>query len=483
MMMKNYKYFAIPIVLVTAFGCNREQLSLYGPGEEIKFDAGTSLQQTKATTDFPQSTEFGVTAFHTQGAASYQYFGNAQVAYNSASSAWKTATTLYWPKAASGDGTLLEFRGYAPYGATPWCTFPDNATLSAECSITPHESPDLMYSTPKAMSPSSPGTVSLTFNHALGQTTYTLGVERFDDSVEKGTYFGMEIYCNYPENDPSIPVEEKSFVFLSGNYPYKLGDGDLYPEYTIAEQAFDLKNPIQNIWYVEISNIEIQNLAWTGSLDMTTDGSTWTKPANSVWSSPSDRQSLVLLSEEDEPFYFSPNTKGFQMPFGTYVILPQDLAPVISSQRPHISIELTFSLFRAEDNAANDSATAGDIRSQIFDYRDIAQYIDENDETVDGGTRKSGVFKKWFSESKHRVFPNGTALDFGAAVVRADAKPLLTVLKTIDLPLYDASKPVNPRFLKMNTNTTYSIKIDPAGDEITFTPTIDNWLSQSAQDK
>lgn len=482
MMMKNYKYFAIPIVLATAFGCNREQLSLYGPGEEIKFDAGTSLQQTKATTDFPQSTEFGVTAFHTQGAASYQYFGNAQVAYNSTS--WESAKNLYWPKAVSGDGTMLEFRGYAPYSGTPWCTFPDKATLSGEFSFAPGESPDLMYSAPKAMSPVSPSTVSLIFNHALGQTTYTLGVERFDDSIEKGTYptpYGdYNIYCKYTENDPSRQIEEKSFVFLSGNYPYSF---DGVNTYEASVQAFDLKNPIQNIWYVEISNITIDNLAWTGGLDMTTDGSTWTKPANSVWSSPSDRQSLVLLSEEDEPFYFSPNTKGFQMPFGTYVILPQDLAPVISSQRPHISIELTFSLFRAEDNAANDSATAGDIRSQIFDYRDIAQYIDKNDETVDGGTRKSGVFKKWFSESKHRVFPNGTALDFGAAVVRADAKPLLTVLKTIDLPLYDASKPVNPRYLKMNTNTTYSIKIDPAGDEITFTPTVDNWLSQSAQDK
>lgn len=476
--MKIFKYIAFPAIIVSAFACSKGQDTLYGPGEEIKFNAGTAAQQTKST--FPTTSDFGVTAFHTQGTAAYQYFGNVQVAYNDG---WKTATTLYWPRAAADDGTLLEFRGYSPYATEPWCTFPNSTTLSGEYSFeTPGVSTDLMYSNPNAMSPATHSTVNLTFNHALGQTTYSLAVERFDDSIEKGTYYGMDIYCVYTEEDPSKQVEEKSFVFLSGNYPHKLGDGDLYPEYTPEEQAFDLKNPIQNIWYVEISNLAVHNLAWAGELEMTTaDGSAWTKPTNNVWSSPSDRQTLTLLSESD-PFYFSPNTKGFPMPFGTYFVLPQDLQPVLSSQRPHISMDITFLLFRAEDNAANDSATAGDIRSQIFDYRDIARYIDENDGTVNGGTKKSGVFKKWYSEPKHRVFPNGTALDFGAAVLREDAKALLTVTKTIDLPLYDSSKPVNPRYLMMNTNTTYSIMIDPAGQEITFSPTIDNWVEPEAQD-
>ena len=481
--MKIFKYIAFPVILAAAFACSKEQDTLYGPGEEIRFDAGTAAQQTKAAPAFPTTSDFGVTAFHSQGTAAYQYFDNVQVAYNDG---WKTATTLYWPRAAADDGTLLEFRGYSPYAAeSPWCTFPNSTTLSGEYSFeTPGVSTDLMYANPKAMSPATPGIVNLTFNHALGQTTYSLAVERFDDSIEKGTMtvFGkeFEIYCKYTEKDsPTTDIESKSFVFLSGNYPSGYANPD---EYTPAQQAFDLKNPIQNIWYVQISNLAVHNLAWAGKLEMTTaDGSAWTKPANNVWSSPADRQSLVLLAEDD-PFYFSPNTKGFPMPFGTYFVLPQDLQPVLSSQRPHISMDITFRLFRAEDNAANDSATAGDTRSQIFDYRDIAQYIDESDQRVDGGTYKAGVFKKWYSEPAHRVFPNGTSLDFGTAVLREDARPLLTVTKTIDLPLYDSSKPVNPRYLMMNTNTTYSIMIDPAGQEITFSPTTDSWVELSEQD-
>lgn len=476
--MKIFKYIAFPAIIASAFACSKGQDTLYGPGEEIKFNAGTAAQQTKSTV-FPTTSEFGVTAFHTQGTAAYQYFGNVNVTYDDGTGKWETATTLYWPRAAADDGTLLEFRGYSPYATEPWCTFPNSTTLTGEYSFEPGGSTDLMYSNPNAMSPATPSTVNLTFNHALGQTTYSLAVERFDDSIEKGTYYGMDIYCVYTEDDPSKAVEEKSFVFLSGNYPSGYANPD---EYTPAQQAFDLKNPIQNIWYVQISNLAVHNLAWAGKLEMTTaDGFAWTKPANNVWSSPADRQSLVLLAEDD-PFYFSPNTKGFPMPFGTYFVLPQDLQPVLSSQRPHISMDITFLLFRAEDNAANDSVTAGDIRSQIFDYRDIAQYIAEGDVKVDGREKKSGVFKKWNSVDAHRDFPDGTALDFGAAVLREDAKALLTVIKTIDLPLYDSSKPTNPRYLMMNTNTTYSIMIDPAGQEITFSPTIDKWVEPAEQD-
>ena len=481
--MKIFKYLAFPAILAAAFACSKEQGIQYGPGEEIRFDAVTAAQQTKAASAFPTTSDFGVTAFHTQGTASYQYFDNVRAYYDNG---WKTATTLYWPRAVAGDGTLLEFRGYSPFDAgSPWCTFPDGTTLSGEYSFeTPGVSPDLMYSNPNAMSPATPGIVNLTFNHALGQTTYSLAVERFDDSIEKGTMtvFGkdFEIYCKYTQKDsPTTDIESKSFVFLSGNYPSGYANPD---EYTPAQQAFDLKNPIQNIWYVRISNLAVHNLAWAGELEMTTaDGSAWTKPTNNVWSSPSNREQVLTLLSESDYFYFSPNTKGFPMPFGTYFVLPQDLQPVISSQKPHISMDITFLLFRAEDNAANDSATAGDIRSQIFDYRDIAQYVAEGDVKIDGIENKSGVFKKWYSEDAHRVFPNGMYLDFGTAVLRADAKPLLTVTKTIDLPLYDSSKPVNPRYLMMNTNTTYSILIDPAGQEITFSPAIDNWVEPDTQ--
>lgn len=470
--MKKNIYIAIPVLLAAALACSREQLSPDRMAEKIIFDANTSLQQTKAA--FPTTSDFGVTAFHSQGTDSYQYFKNVQVAYSGGS--WNPATTLYWPKAASGDGTALEFRAYSPYGATPWCSFSDNTTLSGEFSFEPASTPDLMYADPVSRDCSSAGTVGLTFNHALGQLTISFGVDRFDDSVEKGEIevFGqkMQIYCKYPENNPGRDIEEKSFVFLSGNYPSGYAAPDTY---TAAEQAFDLKNPIQNIWFVSVSNLRIDNLAWSGALEMTTNGSVWTKPSNSVWTSPGDRQTLEVLPGD---FYFSPNTKGFPMPFGTYSILPQDLQPVLSSQKPVISMDVSFKLFRAEDNAANDSATTGDIRSQIFDYRDIAQYIDVGNNLVDGDTRKSGAFKKWAYVTDHHVFPNGIALDFGKAVLRADVTPLLEVTKTVSTPLYD-SKTSSLRYLKMNTNTSYTIKVDPAGDEITFSPTIDSWTELS----
>ncbi|MCQ2168523.1 MAG: fimbrillin family protein [Bacteroidales bacterium] len=480
-MMKNIRYIALPALLAVAFSCSKEQDILTGPGEIIKFDAGTAETQTKASTDFPTTSSFGVSAFHTQESNSYSYFNNVQVSY--ASDKWASAVTLYWPKAASGDGTSLEFRGYAPYNASsPWCTFPDNVSFSGAYVLTPAESSDLMYSAPKAINCATPSTVGLTFSHALGQTTFSFTCERFDDSIEKGkmTVFGqeIEIYCKYTENDSTKPVEEKSFVFLSGNYPSGYSAPD---EYEPGVQAFDLKNPIQNIWYVEVTGLRVDNLAWSGELEMTTDGTSWTKPANNAWTSLGNRQSLTLLSESDDPFYFSPNTKGFAMPFGTYTIIPQDLQPVLSSQKPVVSIDLNFLLFRAEDNAANDSASAGDVRSRIFDYRDIGQYVDADGNLVDGNTRKSGVFKKWYHENKHRTFPNGTSLDFGVAVPRADATPTLTISKTVTLPLYD-SKTSNPRYLQMNTNTTYSVKVDPAGDELTFSPSIDSWVNQSAEE-
>lgn len=481
--MKRFKYIAIPAILAVAFACSKDIESQYSVGQEIVFDASMSRQQTKGTTQFPQTSDFGVTAFHTQGADGYQYFGNVQVTYSSGESKWKTASTLYWPKGAASDGTKLEFRGYSPYAAAAesWCTFPTSTSLEGSYTFEPAQSPDLMYSNPVAMSPASASgsPVGLTFNHALGQTTFTFTCARFDDSIEKGTMTVMgqtiELYNTYTEKaSPTSDIEEKSFVFLSGNFPHNFGDGS--SDYERSQQAFDLKNPIQNIVFVEVTDVSVNNLAWAGELSMTTaDGSAWTKPANSVWTSPSDRKPLQIIQD---PFYFSPNTKGFGMPFGTYVVLPQDLEPVISSQKPTVSINLNFKLFRAEENAANDSETQGDVRSQIFDYRDVAQYYSESD-VVDGNVKKSGDFTKWNSETETRTFPNGVTLQFGKALLREDATPIFEISKAITLPLYD-SKTANPRYLKMNTNTTYSIVVDPFDNEITFSPTVDEWLEQSA---
>lgn len=493
--------------------------------EEITFNAFAHSKRTKAGSSLPDTIAFGVTAFHSDGTNSYKYIDNAMI--TNQTGVWKSASTqLLWPRAASGDGTALNFRCYAPYDI-PWCTCTfsdiDNLSLSVSASASADALPvkktdaanDLLYSDPVAQSCYSAGQVMVPFNHALSLTAFSFQVERFDDSVEKGKdpsperQFMPEYYYKYTDRTDresgwkSSHLEECSFVMLSGNSPARLAFMEGYDGiYSIESQAFDLANPIQNIWQITVKDLRVMNLAWNGSLDMSTGSSGWELPDNKIWTiDPSNRNTKDIdlridLTGDKTPddFYLSPNTKGYGMPLGGSFVIPQDLFwnPVTYNQNPQFVITLQVKLFRAEENAQNDAADKSnpdDPRGKIFDYRDIFQYINSEGVTVDGTAGKSsGAFKQW-KESAHYKFPNaetGIEVETTMAILRTDVEPLLDYETTVTIPLYDwkrASDPTytTPRYLEMNTKTSYSIVIDPATNQITFDPKVDSWSQESAE--
>ena len=460
--------------------CERVQQNYLNPdGGEIRFEAVNYLQPLKTDLALDTLASFGMSAVLNADGQSYDYFDNVEISYSTDRRVWAATPAIYWPKSSSYS---MDFQCYHPYSATPWCEWikgESGDTLATPSAVrvgttdTTDPNYDLMYSDKSVDRTAAGGAVPLLFHHALASVNVGVNVVRSNDAVVLDAG-GRYTYVEWVPGDPLYDTTPVSYIVPIGK------DANDLEGIPGQEQKFGyrLKNAIQNVWICTLKECEFVNVATEGTLSMplAVDGSTWTEPENGVWTIPSSgaegvaaHSNTVTYTTSDFDVEVPPNMRSTVHTFPVDIhIIPQDLnwSPLTTTNNQKLRFTIHVRQFHCLDHTAND---ADDVNASgnptgdanTFDYRDIYQY-----ETNDDGS-----FKAWKTQDTEII----SGYTYPNMVWREGLTPTYEYDVTKEVYLYDASNFAEesvPQYWKMNTKTVYILKINFAGAEISFLPSV-----------
>lgn len=202
------------------------------PAQEIEFTAvtGKNINNTPKSVGlitgvvYPQTEHFGVYATYESAGTVKRYIDNADVFYNSTTSAniWKANVPYYWPT-----NTELKFYGYSPYDMSSAITLTDKITASNyDLKVYPNE--DFMVADTLSIDFANRRAVPMVFRHQLSHVA-VIRVRTKEDysattsyTVKKITFKNIKTVGDYQYSRIGTAKwrdqrEPKDYVWFEGN--------------------------------------------------------------------------------------------------------------------------------------------------------------------------------------------------------------------------------------------------------------------------
>jgi len=501
-------------VLLLAVSCVKELGSSDGEqnsNRRITFKAVSYASQTKAGSGTAfTGNDFHVSAWTTGGVL---YMDAVMV--NKIGSIWETASAYYWPKADKLKFVATHGVKTVSSQEVPWASISGGNTFSTgDVVFHPVSSSKAdslwLYSDRTGEYSYDSGDVPILFKNAVAAVKANVLSRMNDDIIGLETRENGQkgLYRVYDTLATGTVYYVVPFGFTpNGDLPHGGPFDALYPAspYPIKVK---LKKPITHIWRIVFTDIKAKKVGNTGSLTMTIDSNgKWTKPANDVWT-----VAEQLITHKDSVSLYDATLKGdlngtpipanlndFQCPVSEeFLVMPQNLnwSALSSINNPITSISATVEVYNGDTN------TDG-----IFDYRDVFKYwvvktksagkvtdstlVSTKTEAINA---KDKEFYKWYEwdgsgssvlHNVHITYRDSicpmyrkmglTVPNIYFAQVLDSLTPHLKYPLNSSIELAKTTTDETSKYWKMNTLTTYNIRITPVTNELLFAPSVTEW--------